>query len=132
MEVDRSELADEIEPTNTVLKLSGVERQIPQDEVLRKLEVATLGPHFAGNQQRRAVRVGKPGCVAIALQQAHVLVKARNRDPRAQSQRFLQRLYFGPRMTQQQGLARQIGRAHVRTPDTNANLVCRLLFEKKK
>src|SRR3546814_8014263 len=80
MEVDRSELADEIEPTNTVLKLIGVDRQIPQDEVLRKLEVATLGPHFAGNQQRRAVRVGKPGCVAIELQQAHVLVKARNRD----------------------------------------------------
>src|SRR3546814_6135224 len=27
---------------------------------------------------------------------------------------------------------RQIGRAHVRTPVTNANLVCRLLIEKKK
>src|SRR3546814_20811291 len=98
MDVDVIALADAIEPTNTLLKLIGVDRQIPQDEVLRKLEVATLGPHFAGNQQRRAVRVGKPGCVAIALQQAHVLVKARNRDPRAQSQRFLPRLYFGPRI----------------------------------
>src|SRR3546814_4208150 len=28
--------------------------------------------------------------------------------------------------------ARQIGRAHVRTPVTNAHLVCRLLLEKKK
>src|SRR3546814_9849867 len=27
---------------------------------------------------------------------------------------------------------RQIGRAHVRTPVTNAHLVCRLLLEKKK
>src|SRR3546814_9285033 len=29
-------------------------------------------------------------------------------------------------------VATQIGRAHVRTPITNAQLVCRLLFEKKK
>src|SRR3546814_4779656 len=28
--------------------------------------------------------------------------------------------------------AREIGRAHVRTPVTNAHLVCRLLLEKKK
>src|SRR3546814_7786283 len=28
--------------------------------------------------------------------------------------------------------AQQIGRAHVRTPVTNAHLVCRLLLEKKK
>src|SRR3546814_8470558 len=26
----------------------------------------------------------------------------------------------------------KMGRAHVRTPDTNANLICRLLHEKKK
>src|SRR3546814_2143368 len=30
------------------------------------------------------------------------------------------------------GLDEQIGRAHVRTPVTNAHLVCRLLLEKKK
>src|SRR3546814_10240413 len=29
-------------------------------------------------------------------------------------------------------VVRQIGRAHVRTPVTNAHLVCRLLLEKKK
>src|SRR3546814_1056999 len=29
-------------------------------------------------------------------------------------------------------LSRQIGRAHVGTPDTNAHLVCRLLLEKTK
>src|SRR3546814_2868058 len=32
----------------------------------------------------------------------------------------------------QHGIALEIGRAHVRTPVTNAHLVCRLLLEKKK
>src|SRR3546814_7961366 len=31
-----------------------------------------------------------------------------------------------------EGIAKQIGRAHVRTPVTNAHLVCRLLLENKK
>src|SRR3546814_8436797 len=34
--------------------------------------------------------------------------------------------------TGRQGPGRQIGRAHVCTPVTNAHLVCRLLLEKKK
>src|SRR3546814_3925837 len=45
--------------------------------------------------------------------------------PRVQAARLASRMFL-------RFMAREIGRAHVRTPVTNAHLVCRLLLEKKK
>src|SRR3546814_10245891 len=46
--------------------------------------------------------------------------------------RSRQLLRSAPVKSELDPLRRQIGRAHVRTPVTNAHLVCRLLLEKKK
>src|SRR3546814_6094150 len=63
-----------------------------------------------------------------------LLPQARNRRARQRSVACERELASGGtgRSLKNDSAYRQIGRAHVRTPVTNAHLVCRLLLEKKK
>src|SRR3546814_3593068 len=65
----------------------------------------------------------------LALEPMVPVVETRGRDPVAEA------IEIAPDIGVEQrrpDIDEEIGRAHVRTPVTNAHLVCRLLLEKKK
>ena len=97
MQVDFATLADAVEAADALFQHVGMEGQVPEDEVLRELEVAALCADFRGDQQACALRVGEVGGVAIALQQVHVFVETRDRQAAAQAQCFFECLHLGAR-----------------------------------
>jgi hypothetical protein len=84
VDVDDLSLADAIEAADTLLQQVGIERQIEQDEVMGKLEIASLRTDLGADQQLAAIfPVGKEGRRAVPLQQAHAFVKEGGLDPGA-------------------------------------------------
>src|SRR3546814_8486509 len=67
------------------------------------------------------------GATAIPRRQQRRIVESQPQRSHVRAERIVR--HDGP--CHEVGLLRQIGRAHVWTPVTNAHLVCRLLLEKK-
>ena len=63
-------LTDAIESTDALLEQVRIERQIPQDQPMRKLEIAAFRSDLRAQQHARAIGFGEPRRVAIALQDA--------------------------------------------------------------
>ncbi len=95
VDVDVAALADAVEAADALLEQVRVQREVPQHEVLRELEVAALAADLGAQQQACAAGVGEVRCGAVALHDAEPLVKARHRDSGAQAQCFLQRVQLG-------------------------------------
>jgi hypothetical protein len=106
VQVHVASLADAIEAADALFKHVRVEGQVPENQVLRELEVAAFGADFGSDQQARAFRVSEVGGIAIALQQVHVFVETRHGQAAAQAKGFFQRLHLGARAAQQQRLCR--------------------------
>ena len=87
-------LADAIESADALLEQVRIERQIPQDQLMRELEIATLRSDLRAQQHARAVGFGEPGRVAITLQDRHAFVEACNLDSGFHAQRFFEREHF--------------------------------------
>ena len=78
-------LADAVEPADALFEQVRIERQIPQDQVMRELEVPSFRADLGAQQHARAVCFGEPRGIAIALQDAHAFVEARDLDARARA-----------------------------------------------
>ena len=75
MDADGFGLADAVEAADPLFEQFGIERQVEEHEVVGKLEVAALAADFGAEQDARAFRLGKPGGIAVALQQGELLVE---------------------------------------------------------
>ena len=63
-------LADAIEASDALFEQSGIVGQVEENEVMGKLEIASLGPDLGANEEPCAhLLVGEPGRVFIPLQQ---------------------------------------------------------------
>jgi hypothetical protein len=80
MDVDVAGLADAVEAADALLQHLRIVRQAHQHEVLHELEVAALPADLGRDQHARAVRLGEPRRLAVALQQRQVLVEERRLD----------------------------------------------------
>ena len=87
-------LADAIETADALFEQIRIERQIPQDHVVRELEIAAFRADFRAQQQARAVAFGEEGGVAVALHERHRFVEARDLHAAARAQRFFEREHF--------------------------------------
>ena len=75
MDLDVCGLPDSIQPSDALFEQLRVERQIKQDEVMRKLEVAAFAADLRTDQQPRPVGLGEPRGVAIPLYQRKAFVE---------------------------------------------------------
>ena len=80
VDVDRRGLPDAVEAADALLEQFGVGRQIEEDEVVRKLEIAALAANLRAGEEARAVRLGEERRVAVALQQGELLVEGGGGD----------------------------------------------------
>ena len=60
-------LADAIEAPDTLFEQVRIQRQIPQDHIVRKLEIAAFRADLRAQQQTRAAGLGKMRSIAVAL-----------------------------------------------------------------
>ncbi|KZV15209.1 hypothetical protein F511_29958 [Dorcoceras hygrometricum] len=97
-------LADAVEAADALLQQVGIQRQVPQHQPVRELEVAALRTDLRTQQQARAVGLGEVCRVAVALHDAQALVEARDAGAAARAQRFLQRQHLGLAAADQQEL----------------------------
>ena len=67
MDVDGIGLADTIEPADSLLHKLGVFREIPEDEVMGKLEVAPFASDFGAEEYAGPFGIGKLGGLAVAV-----------------------------------------------------------------
>ena len=97
-------LADAIEAADALFEQIRIERQVPQHQMMGELEIAAFRADFRTQQQARAFRIGEVGGIAVALEEAHAFVEARDLDPAARAQGFLQREHLGLAAADQQQL----------------------------
>ncbi len=97
-------LPDAIEAADALFEQIGIERQVPQDQVMRELEVAAFRADLGAQQHARALGFGEPRGVAVALQDRHAFVEARDLDARLRAQRFFEREHLRLRAADQQEL----------------------------
>ena len=98
-------LADAVEPADALFEQVGIQRQVPQDQAVRELEVAAFRADLRAQQQARAVGLGEVRGVAIALHACRGLRgNAPRRTPLRGAQRFLQRQHLGLAAADQQEL----------------------------
>ena len=102
VDVDVAALADAVEPADALLEQVRIERQVPQDQVVRELEIAAFRTDLGAQQQARAVGLGEIRGVAIALHDRHRLVETRELDAAARAQRFFEREHLGLAAADQQ------------------------------
>ena len=67
MNMDGIGLADTVEPANSLLHKLGVFREIPEDEVVSKLEVAPFATDLGTEEYAGTFGIGKVGGLAVAL-----------------------------------------------------------------
>ncbi len=91
MDPDRLFLADPVEAADALLEQARIERQIEEHQVVGELEIAALAADFRADEQLRAVRLGKPRGVPVALNQRQPLVE----KPHLHVHPFLQRRLDG-------------------------------------
>ncbi len=97
-------LADAVEPADALLEQIRIQRQVPQDQAMGELEVATFRADLRAQQQARAVRLGEERGVAVALHDAQAFVETRDADAATRAQRFLDGQYLGLAAADQQEL----------------------------
>jgi hypothetical protein len=51
----------------------GIERQVPEDEVVGELKVAALAADLGADEQLCSVWFRKPGCLAVAMHKGQTL-----------------------------------------------------------
>jgi hypothetical protein len=95
-------LADAIQAADALFKQIRVERQIPQDQPVRELEVAAFRTDFRTQQQACAIGLGEVRRVAIALHDAEALMEARHANAAARTQGFFQGEHLGLAAADQQ------------------------------
>ncbi len=78
MDVDVVLLADPVESADALFEQVRIQRQIPQDQAVRELEVASLRADLRAQQQARAIGLGEIRGVAVALHDAEAFVEARH------------------------------------------------------
>ena len=67
MDMDGIGLADTIEPADSLLHELGVFGEVPEDEVMGKLEVAPFASDFGAEEYAGTFGIGKVGGLAVAL-----------------------------------------------------------------
>ena len=88
MDLDDRLLADPIEAPDALLEQLGFERQVKQHKMMGELKVPALATNLGTDEQAGAsllAGLGKPGRVAIPLDQAQSLVKDRGGGARCQA-----------------------------------------------
>jgi hypothetical protein len=75
VDADRLGLADTVEAADALLEETGIEREIEEDEVVGELEVAALAADLGADEELRAVGLGEPGGLAVALDEGQALVE---------------------------------------------------------
>jgi hypothetical protein len=75
MNMDGAGLADTVEPANSLLHELGVFGEIPKDEVVGKLEVATFASDFGAEEYTGTFGVGKVGGLSVALDEIQSFMK---------------------------------------------------------
>ena len=84
-------LTDPVQPADALFQQVGIERQVEQDQVMGKLEVAALAADLRAHQGLGAIDfVGKVGGGPIPLDDGQALVKRGGAYARAQVQVMLQ------------------------------------------
>ena len=72
---DRLGLSDTVEAADALFEEARVQREIEQDEVVGKLEIATLAANLGADEELRTVGLGEPRGLAVALHQRQAFVK---------------------------------------------------------
>ena len=67
MDMDGTGLADTVEPANALFHELGVFGEVPKDEVVGKLEVATFATDLGTEEHAGAFGIGKVGGLTVAL-----------------------------------------------------------------
>src|SRR6266481_10196899 len=65
MDLDVFGLSDSIQPSDALFEQLRIERQVKQDQVMRKLEVTSFAADLRTDQQARPFGLGEPRRVAI-------------------------------------------------------------------
>ena len=104
VDVDVAALADTVQPADALLQHFRVVGQAHQHQVLGELEVAALAPDLRGDEHARAVRLGEPRGLPVALQQRHVLVELRGLHLDQGLQLLLDDAHLGPGLADDQHL----------------------------
>jgi len=104
VDADRLRLADAIQPPDALLQEPGIQRQIEEHQMVRELKIAALAADLRAQEQLRAVGLGKPRRVAVALHERQAFVKLADLRVDPLLQRGLDRRDFALRFADQQNL----------------------------
>ena len=75
VDADGLGLADAVEAADALFEEAGVEREVEEDEVVGELEVAALAADFGAEEELRAVGLGEPCGLTVALDERQALVE---------------------------------------------------------
>ena len=68
MDVDGAGLADAVEAADALFQQLRIARQAEEHEVVGELEIPALAADFGADEDARALGIGEPGGVAVALE----------------------------------------------------------------
>jgi hypothetical protein len=75
MDLHRGPLPYPVKPSDALLNQLGIHREIEQNEIVTELEIPAFASHFAADKYAGALFLGKPGRIAVALENGHLLMK---------------------------------------------------------
>ena len=75
MDLDVLLLANAVQAPNALFEQFRIQREVEQDEMMRKLEITSFAANLRTDSQPRAVRFSEPGSVTIPLYQGESFVK---------------------------------------------------------
>jgi len=104
MQLDVVALADAVEAADALFEQVRIQRHVPEDQMMRELEVAAFRADLRTDQQACAFRIGEIRGVAVAVDDRQPFVEAREIDAAARAHGFFEREHLGLAAADQQEL----------------------------